>query len=106
MVYYRKIYYYTKKLKNDFEISSYTSNNKDVPSNLQNIVLTTFKSSKGLEFDIVIMPQFQHIKEKNRNQYYIGATRAKTSLYIIAIGSLSEMFENIDTSTYKLIENI
>ena len=97
---------YVKELKENYELSSYTSSNKDVPENLKNIVITTFKSSKGMEFDIVIMPQFQFLKEKNLNEYYIGATRAKTALYILAIGKLPNIFESINKSTYSLINKL
>jgi len=93
---------YSKELSKDYDISSYTSNDKDVPKDLKSILVTTFKSSKGMEFDIVIMPQYQFLKEKELNQYYIGATRAKTELYILAIGKLPPIFKNMDTSTYTL----
>jgi len=93
---------YAKELSKDYDISSYTSNDKDVPKDLENILITTFKSSKGMEFDIVIIPQIQFLKEKELNQYYIGATRAKTKLYFLAIGKLPLIFENMDTSTYTL----
>ena len=97
---------YVKKLKENYELSSYTSSDKDVPKNLKNIVITTFKSSKGMEFDIVIMPQFQFLQEKNLNEYYIGATRAKTALYILAIGKLPNIFESIEESTYSLLNKL
>jgi len=93
---------YAKELSKDYDISSYTSNDKDVPNGLKDILVTTFKSSKGMEFDIVIMPQFQFLKEEELNQYYIGATRAKTELYFLAIGKLPLIFGNMDTSTYTL----
>jgi len=97
---------YSQKLKNDYELSSYTSRDAEVPENLKNIVITTFKSSKGMEFDIVIMPQFQYLKEKRLNEYYVGATRAKTELFILSIGRLPDIFESIDKSTYKLINQL
>ena len=93
---------YIKELSKSYDISSYTSNDKDVPKDLKNILITTFKSSKGMEFDIVIMPQIQFLNEKDLNQYYIGATRAKTELYFLAIGKLPTIVENMDTSTYIL----
>ena len=97
---------YVKGLKENYVLSSYTSINKDVPEDLKSIVITTFKSSKGMEFDIVIMPQFQFLQEKSLNEYYIGATRAKTALYILAIGKLPNIFESIDKSTYSLINKL
>jgi len=59
-----------------------------------------------MEFDIVIMPQFQFLQEKNLNEYYIGATRAKTALYILAIGKLPNIFESIEESTYSLLNKL
>jgi len=59
---------------------------------VSNIHITTFKSSKGLEFDTVIIPEFnkyQHnithltlapITEKD---YYVAITRAKRNLYLL-----------------------
>jgi superfamily I DNA/RNA helicase len=93
---------YYKRLSKNYDISSYTSEDKDDPKDLKNILVTTFKSSKGMEFDIVVMPQFQYLDERNLNEYYIGATRAQTELYILAIGKLPPIFEQMDTSTYIL----
>jgi DNA helicase IV len=50
---------------------------------LKNIIVTTIKSCKGLEFDRVIIPSFVHFKEADANDYYVAATRAKTRLNII-----------------------
>ena len=49
---------------------------------ISRIHLTTFHSSKGLEFDAVILPEFQLFSESN--QYYVGITRAKTELYLFS----------------------
>ncbi len=97
---------YHKRLKKNYQISSYTSRDKEVPTSLFNIVVTTFKSSKGMEFDIVIMPQFQHATSSNRIEFYIGATRARERLYILAINEIPDILEQIDKSTYKLIKRL
>jgi len=97
---------YYKRLKKNYQISSYTSRDKRVPTTLHNIVVTTFKSSKGMEFDIVIMPQFQYADNSNRTEFYIGATRARERLYILAIKKLPDILESIDKSTYKLIKRL
>jgi len=93
---------YTKELSKDYDISSYTSHDKEIPKDLKNILITTFKSSKGMEFDIVIMPQFQFLEKEKLTQYYIGATRAKTELYCLSIGKPPPIFETVDVSTYML----
>ena len=41
--------------------------------NLQNILVTTYKSAKGLEFDTVIMPELENLDDQDSNQYYVGA---------------------------------
>lgn len=62
----------------------------DVFQGLSGIHITTFKSSKGIEFDTVIIPNFDrfdwfianinHITEKD---YYVAFTRTKTNLFLI-----------------------
>lgn len=62
----------------------------DVFQGLSGIHITTFKSSKGIEFDTVIIPNFdrfdwfianvKHITEKD---YYVAFTRTKTNLFLI-----------------------
>ncbi len=58
---------------------------------LSGIHITTYKSSKGTEFDTVIMPNFDSfdfmIKDPKipvtENDYYVAITRAKTNLFLI-----------------------
>lgn len=78
----------SKALPN-LSISSY---HNEMPSfnTLSNIHVTTFKSSKGLEFDIVILPRFDGINKfiaefdvVEENDYYVACTRAKRRLYMI-----------------------
>jgi superfamily I DNA/RNA helicase len=61
----------------------------DEIDHIGNVHLATFKSSKGLEFDTVIIPDFDslnwylgaqnNISEKD---YYVALTRAKINLYL------------------------
>lgn len=58
---------------------------------IKNIHLTTFKSAKGLEFDTVIMPDFQNYNEMpgqlniiKWNDFYVACTRARSNLYLIS----------------------
>lgn len=59
---------------------------------IKNVHITTFKSAKGLEFDTVIIPNFQKINELNSmpdylhldwKDYYVAVTRARSNLYLI-----------------------
>ena len=95
----------------DLEISVYHSKlNKEekkkiLKGDLHNKILTTFKSAKGIEFDVVIIP---YPKERTRyapEEYYVGVTRAKNEVHFLSIGKLPEMLRNFDEETYELIDN-
>lgn len=57
---------------------------------LLNIHLTTFKSAKGLEFDTVIIPNFNKYYEicgrfnTDWEDFYVACTRARSNLYLIS----------------------
>ena len=57
---------------------------------INNVHVTTFKSAKGLEFDTVIIPDFDKYPRICGNynidwkDFYIGVTRAKMNLYLIS----------------------
>ncbi len=89
-------------LRNELNCTFFHSDH-EVVGGLENIHITTFKSAKGLEFDTVIIPNFdsydwfiKNTKVKI-NEYYVGLTRAKTNLFLICKEELS----GIDKSTYE-----
>lgn len=58
---------------------------------ISNIHLTTYKSAKGLEFDTVIIPNFdlfpricQDSYVNDWNDFYVACTRARSNLYLIS----------------------
>lgn len=60
-------------------------------SEIDNVHVTTFKSSKGTEFDTVIIPDFENMLTNiaqlnviDENDYYVAITRAKRNLYLIS----------------------
>lgn len=76
---------------NDF--SFYYSNMRDFPDGcppIKNLHITTFKSAKGLEFDTVIIPDFNRLYELDDNEivtwkdFYVGCTRTKSNLFILS----------------------
>ena len=99
-----------RELQNDYDISCYHSKlprdeqDSILKDDLKNILITTLKSAKGIEFDIVIMPQFQNAQKRNAEQYFVGATRAKSEVHIISMGKVPDILDGFDTDTYKLIE--
>jgi superfamily I DNA/RNA helicase len=92
-------------LKKEYEdISIYHSNYRDVPDILHNVIITTLKSAKGIEFDIVILPQVQNMQDDRLEQYFVGSTRAKTELHLLSIQKEPDIFDNFDKSSYKVID--
>lgn len=70
----------------NWRVSKYTS--KDILQTIENIHITTYKSCKGLEFDTVIIPDFNRSEFKdnrftNLNEIYVAMTRTKTNLFLI-----------------------
>ncbi len=96
---------HTEYLENeDYDVSSYHSGHTDVPDELHNIIITTFKSAKGIEFDIVIMPYFQDAREKVNTEHFVGVTRAKTQVFMICIGNMPEVLNDFNKDSYNLID--
>ena len=103
----RQVDYYHKKIE-DFglECSKYHSEMKDVPKDLKSILITTFKSAKGLEFDAVILPYIDASRIKNmpdvRREYYVAATRARKDLFIICFNKLDDVFLDFNHESFKI----
>lgn len=93
--------YFDATLKaNGFSDTSvyYSDENRfpDGATRINSVHVTTFKSAKGLEFDTVIMPNFDtHYNLMHGRGYnyswedlYVAATRARSNLYLIGNGKL------------------
>ena len=94
----------TKILAEDYEVSKY-HNQEVIPSELNNVILTTFKSAKGIEFDYVIIPYFSSGARNLPEDYYVGVTRAKNQVHIITIGDIPNLIKDFNKDTYELIDN-
>lgn len=92
-------------LSKEYELSTYHSIQKVVPSELKNIIITTFQSAKGIEFDIVIIPYFPDGAKNVLEEYYVGVTRAKNQAHILGINEIPKIMNNFDKNTYQLIDN-
>jgi len=62
--------------------------------------ILTYHSAKGLEFDNVILPHFDHGHGYPDNIYYVGFSRAKNLLYILYNRKFPAWFRLRDKSTY------
>jgi len=77
-----------------------------VENNLKNILVTTFKSAKGMEFDTVIIAEFQLLTNEFKTQYFVGCTRAKSNLFVFSKSSLPEVaIRNIPVEKYLQQDN-
>ena len=92
--------------------------------NKSGVKLSTIHSSKGLEFDVVIIPRFTYkvfplsnlmesadqeqiveIKAQERSLLYVGMTRAKYDLYLTYSGMPSDYLADFEPEFYKYISN-
>ncbi|MGM9478038.1 AAA family ATPase [Pedobacter sp. GSP4] len=87
-------------------ISCSSHHNQDHVNDLENVLVTTYKSAQGLEFQTVIMPNMETvggIYYQTGQHYYIGSTRAKENLFLLAKGdNLPEYFNKFDVGSYQL----
>lgn len=69
---------------------------------ISNVHLTTFKSAKGLEFDTVIIPNFNKYYEicgsfnTEWQDFYVACTRARSNLYLISNKDLPQLHSVTD----------
>ena len=63
--------------------------------------LTTYHSSKGLQFEAVFIPNCERIFDDNRSALYVAITRSYQSLYIMHSGNLSHFFNDVPSNLYE-----
>lgn len=86
----KKYYDLIKSMLTNRECTYYKSDN-DSFDGLSGIHVTTFKSSKGTEFDTVIIPKFDsfdwyinNMRTVSEKDYYVALTRTKKNLFLIS----------------------
>lgn len=85
-----------------FVCSSYKSDDDDI-HDIKNIHVTTLKSSKGLEFDTVIIPNFHKVTEDlarfnvDDNDFFVAVTRARRNLFLLS----NRKINHLDLNTYQ-----
>jgi superfamily I DNA/RNA helicase len=90
----QSVIFWYNQLKDKFEsdgikISKFTNMDDEIGL-IENVHVTTYKSSKGLEFDTVIVPNFHKFRDNinnlyvvTENDYYVVLTRSKRNLFLI-----------------------
>lgn len=99
-------HYFTLLSQNGHDCTRYTSGMGGIRE-IKNIHVTTFKSAKGLEFDVVIIPDF-HLMNTNFSvvswrDFYVGVTRTRSNLFLIS----REDFPNLPANgANQIIERV
>ena len=104
------VYVFYTLIKSVFtDCTFYCENKAKFPKgaeHISNLHVTTFKSSKGLEFDVVILPNFHKFKLNfdvvDWRDYYVGVTRTKSNLFLISDSDLPVASEGLN----KVIDKI
>lgn len=108
--YYYNIFFASKELREEHE-----NENPQYTEFLSNLHITTFHSAKGLEFDTVIIPDFESYeryfidfkkmkkegKENNLKALNVALTRGKLNLYLVANKEISFLK---DKNSYVLLK--
>jgi len=81
--------------------SNWHNNKMDLNFNSDNPKLMTYHSSKGLQFEVVFLPECCCSDNDDRNSLYVAITRTYQALYIMHSGDLSSFFDAIPTNIYE-----
>ena len=79
-------------------------NGDPIPQNIERYVVTTFISSKGMEFDTVIIPRI-NFRKNISEEWYVACTRAKSEIFIYRdiMNPQIDPMANFDPDTYNLV---
>lgn len=94
---------YYGSLTNSITCSMFV-NEMDEFDTLKRVHVTTFKSAKGLEFNTVIIPNFDnykwfiaHLDNFSESDYYVALTRAKRNLFLLCKNELDIIDDTFTT---------
>lgn len=82
-------------LPENIEVSKYYNTLTNFEG-MMGVHITTFKSSKGTEFDTVIIPEFDSTFFSGRvleQEFYVAFTRAKLNLFLLCGGEFPDYFD-------------
>jgi DNA helicase IV len=92
--------------KNDFSVETKIGDDITLDFKTTNPKLMPYKSSKGLQFEVVFLPNCSLGNEIDKNSLYVALTRSYYALYILFSEQLSEHFDEIPEDLYKTTEII
>lgn len=88
---------FSKKAVDSSRISSSFGEKKDIEFNDNHVHIMTFNTNKGLEYDIVIIPEingdfFIEDTLENKSKMYVSITRARSQLIMLYYGEENKSF--------------
>lgn len=83
-----------------FRVESKINREMDIDFDSSNPKLTTYHSSKGLQFEAVFIPNCDVSDDDDRNPLYVAITRTYKSLFIMHSGNLSRFIEDVPSDLY------
>ncbi|WP_430812845.1 MULTISPECIES: ATP-binding domain-containing protein [unclassified Carboxylicivirga] len=84
-----------------FPVEAKFRNNMDLDFSNDLPKLTTYHSSKGLQFEAVFMPDCKTEYDDARSSLYVATTRTYQSLFIMHSGNLSSFFDEVPNNLYE-----
>jgi superfamily I DNA/RNA helicase len=93
--------------KKNFQVEYKANREMTIDFNTSYPKITTFHSSKGLQFESVFIPDCDYEDEEDRAPLYVAITRTYQDLFIMHSGDLSSFFSDISPNLYEtsLISN-
>lgn len=85
----------------NFQVEAKYNNSMDLDFSNSLPKLTTYHSSKGLQFEAVFLPNCENIYQDNQNALYVAITRTYQDLFIMHSGNLTHFFDNVPESLYE-----
>lgn len=84
-----------------FKVEAKINREMDIDFESSSPKLTTYHSSKGLQFEAVFIPNCSVSDEDDRSPLYVAITRTYQSLFIMHSGNLSPFFNAVPTELYE-----
>jgi len=84
-----------------FKVEAKINREMDIDFESSSPKLTTYHSSKGLQFEAVFIPNCSVSDEDDRSPLYVAITRTYQSLFIMHSGDLSPFFNAVPTELYE-----
>ena len=88
-------------IRKGFLIEGKINRDMDLDFSSPNPKLTTYHSSKGLQFEAVFIPNCNTTDMDDANALYVAITRSYQSLFIMHSGDLSPLFHAVNDNLYE-----